>query len=166
MSKYKENIEIAFNKGYKVDLNGNVIYKEKLRKCQIKKDKSNCCYYVFNIRNKKSLITIKVHQLQAYQKYGEKIFKDDIVVRHLNGNSLDNSYNNILIGTQSDNIMDIPEEKRKATAIHAASFITKYNHKEIYDFYIQTKSYKQTMQKFNIPSKNTINMIKNKFNKC
>ena len=35
--------------------------------------------------------------------------------------------------------------------------------KDIYDFYIKTKSYKQTMEKFGIKSKNTINQIRIKF---
>lgn len=33
-----------------------------------------------------------------------------MVVRHLNGNILDNSIANIEIGTNSDNMMDIPEK--------------------------------------------------------
>lgn len=60
-------------------------------------------------------------------------------------------------------MMDIPENIRKQKAINASSFIKKYNHKEIYDYYIKTNSYKETMIKFNIPSKNTINWIKRKF---
>ena len=98
MSQYKEAIKIANKKGYYVDKNGNVFYKNKIRKCQIRKFKPNIKYYFFNIRNNNKIMSVKVHQFQAYQKYGNDIFKENIVIRHLNGNSLDNSYENIAIG--------------------------------------------------------------------
>lgn len=40
-----------------------------------------------------------IHRLQAYQKFGDKIYEDGIVVRYLNGDRYDNSYDNIGIGT-------------------------------------------------------------------
>lgn len=46
------------------------------------------------------------HRLVAFQKFGIKVFEDKIVVRHLNGNKLDNSPENIMIGSQNDNIKD------------------------------------------------------------
>ena len=163
MSKYEDAIRIAQEKGYTVDKDGNVFYKGKQRKLQYKSNKEQIKYYKFNIRNNDTIYTIKVHQLQAYQKYGEKMFEDDMVVRHLNCNSLDNSYDNIAIGTASDNMMDIPEDIRKKNAIYATSFTSKFNHQEVYDFYKKTKIYKQTMDKFGIKSKGTITWIRKKF---
>jgi hypothetical protein len=61
-----------------------------------------------------SSYALKIHKLQAYKKFGEEIFKQGIVVRHLNGNKTDNSWENISIGTQSDNMMDRSEEERKS----------------------------------------------------
>lgn len=160
MTKNQEGIINANKKGYIVDKEGNVFYKNKKRKLS-----NNCNYLRFTIRYNKVHFYIKVHQLQAYQKFGDKIFENGIVVRHLNGNSLDNSYENIGIGTHQDNILDIPQEIRLKKAIHASSFSQKYNHKEIYDFYMSCKSYKKTMEKFGITSKNLINYIKNKYKK-
>lgn len=77
-----------------------------------------------------------VHQLQAFLKYGDAIFTEkinDIHIRHLNGNPLDNSWENIALGSQSDNCMDIPEDKRiKAASIasKAATIITRGFHAE------------------------------------
>lgn len=158
MSQYSDSVKIAYDKGYYVDKSGNVFYHNKQRKLTDYQG-----YKRFNIRHNGKVIRVKVHQLQAYQKYGNELFNDNIVVRHLNGNPSDNSYDNIAIGTASDNMMDIPEEIRKQKALHATSFTIKYNHRDIYDFYIKTKSYKQTMEKFGIKSKNTINQIRIKF---
>lgn len=156
MTKNQEGVINANKKGYIVDEDGNVFYKNKKRKLT-----NDCNYLRFTIRCNKVHYYIKVHQLQAYQKFGDKIFENGIVVRHLNGNSLDNSYENIDIGTYQDNILDIPQEIRLKKAIHASSFNQKYNHKEIYDFYMSCKSYKKTMEKFGITSKSLINYIKN-----
>lgn len=53
---------------------------------------------------------VTVHRIVAYQKFGDKIFEKGTVVRHLNGNKLDFSFNNIEIGSYRDNILDIPKE--------------------------------------------------------
>lgn len=116
-------------------------------------------YYVFSIRMKGKKTQCPVHRIQAYQKYGNKLFEDGIVVRHFNGNSLDNSWSNILIGSQSDNMYDIPEQIRIKKARYATSFVRKYDKKEIRDFHNIEKSYKLTMEKFNISSKGTLNYI-------
>lgn len=57
-----------------------------------------------------------VHQMQAYQKFGKKALQKGMQVRHLNGNCLDNSWNNIELGTAADNASDIPQHVRKRRA--------------------------------------------------
>lgn len=63
----------------------------------------------------------QVHRLQSYIKYRELMYKKGIMVRHLNGNKLDNSWDNIAIGTAYDNAQDIPLEQRRqrGAKIHA-----------------------------------------------
>ena len=137
---------------------------QKKQKLSLRLKYTNPNYYCFNIKNNENkTCRILVHRLQAYQKFGDEIFKEGVVVRHLDNNSLNNSFDNIAIGTQLDNILDRPSEERLNHAKYASSFSQKYNHKEIYNFYMQTKSYKLTMEKFNISSKGVINYIKNKF---
>lgn len=65
---------------------------------------------------------IRVHRLAAYCFYGEELYKHQCV-RHLNGIKEDFSRKNIALGTQKDNMADIPKEqweeinkKRSATA--------------------------------------------------
>lgn len=48
---------------------------------------------------------ISAHRLIAYMKYGEAVFEAECV-RHLNDNSLDNSWDNIALGTYMDNHLD------------------------------------------------------------
>jgi len=62
---------------------------------------------------------IPVHQFAAYCFYAEQAFSKDVVVRHINGNTLDFSKENIRLGSHSDNNMDKFSEKRKAAAIKA-----------------------------------------------
>lgn len=54
--------------------------------------------------------TVLPHRYQAFKKYGLIIFDDNICVRHLDNNKLNNSWDNIAIGTQSDNHHDNPAE--------------------------------------------------------
>jgi hypothetical protein len=118
-------------------------------------------YLFFSVRfnNIKHPKNIPVHRLQAYQKFGDTIFDKNVVVRHLDGNPQNNSYENIGIGTQSENMYDIPKEKRIAHAKHASSFNILYDAEKVKEFYYNCKSYKLTMEQFNIPSKSTLHNI-------
>ena len=154
-----------YNLGYRVTAQGD------MRGLNGKPIGSLCNgYYRIHVRIKKKLhskikngyINCLVHRLQAYQKYGEDIYKKGIVCRHLNGNPLDNSIDNIAIGTQSDNMMDRKKEDRIAHAKLASSYNQKHNPDVIKKYYAKAKSYKKTMAEFNISSKGTLHYILNK----
>ena len=116
--------------------------------------------YVFiNLRVAGKCRNVRAHRLQAYQKYGEAIYSKGIVVRHLDGNPLNNSHTNIAIGNNSDNMMDKPKEQRMKDALHATSFVRKHSHEEIISYHEKHNSYKKTMEKFNISSKGTLHFI-------
>jgi hypothetical protein len=153
-------IEI-YKKGYRVTSAGLVILKNGNVSNRINKEG----YPIFSFRFNGKTTPISIHRLQAYQKYGNEMFKDGIVVRHLNGIKTDNSWDNIAIGTHSDNMMDIPEDIRVAKSVYAASFNKKYNSEDVYNYYMNHgKSYKKTMDKFNISSKGTLHWIIKKEN--
>ena len=149
--------KIANQKGYYVSKTGEVFNRHNIELNYNTIPKNG--YKRIFICHEGKKIQINVHRLQAYQKYGDKIFNKGIVVRHFDGNKLNNSWDNILIGTSSDNMMDIPEQIRIKKAKYASSFMTKYNHTEVVKFYNSCKSYKKTMEKFNISSKGTLNYI-------
>jgi hypothetical protein len=156
LTKVNRGIIHANNIGYKVNENGEVISNRgNIRKLNDNKKG----YYRISIRLNGEQINIPVHKMVAYQKFGDKIFEKGIQVRHLNSNSFDNSYDNIEIGTQSKNMMDTPKEERIRRAKHASSFLKKYNHEKVISFYNNCKSYKKTMEKFDISSKSTLNFI-------
>lgn len=102
---------------------------------------------------------VMVHRLVAYQKYGNSIYEEGIEVRHLDDNPLNFFEHNIAIGTHSDNMLDIPKEKRKKMAKHGI----KYTNKEVIIIKsFHDGSYAETMDFFNITSKGTLWYILNK----
>lgn len=62
---------------------------------------------------------IRVHRFVAYCKFGEKAFTS--LVRHMNNISLDNSWDNLKLGTHRDNSLDIPENIRRERAQRGAA---------------------------------------------
>lgn len=104
---------------------------------------------------------VPVAKIVAYLKFGEAVFESEIQVRHLDGNSLNNQSGNIAIGSASDNMMDIPKEKRQNHAEHAASSLRKYSDKtedDIVSDYSKGFGYKKLSKRYKIP-KSTIRAI-------
>ena len=157
MSKGNDAILIAYSRGYRVNKEGKLFNsKQKELKPYLRPDG----YRNFNIRIGKERVTISIHRLQAFQKYGTSIFNPNIVVRHLNGNPEDCTYDNILIGSHSDNMNDIPEDVRMKNALYATSFVRKWD-KEIIKTYYNEYGFKKTMDHFGISSKGTMSYIIN-----
>ena len=153
----RESLIRAYNKGYRIDREGYAISPSG-RKMKFRKAGKGG-YYCINYKVDNVNHSVPYHRLMAYQKFGDLLFAADCV-RHLNGNHHDNSYDNIEIGTLSDNIMDIPQEIRRRSAIIATNI--KYdNVEEIREYYSKVNSYKKTMDKFNISSKGTLHYILN-----
>lgn len=145
----------AFKKGYRV-VEGDLYYNDKKRNASI----DNNGYLFFTVRNElNERYPIHVHRLFAYQKYGNKIFRKGIHVRHLDGDKLNNKDKNLLIGSASDNHMDKPESVRMRAALIATSFCRKHNHEEIIKLYNEGLSYEKIMKKTGIKSKGTISYI-------
>ena len=107
MNLSKSNILIieAFQKGYRVE-NGE-IFNHLHQKINFWLQSTG--YPAIAVSSR----PVKVHRLVAYQKFGNAIFEKGIEVRHLNGNKLDFSFENISIGTAKENNQDKPIEQRK-----------------------------------------------------
>ena len=103
-----------------------------------------------------SAYKLMFHRIQAYQKYGNKLFEEGIEVRHKNGDKLDNSSINILIGTHSENLMDIPKIKRMTMSSSPT-----YDHSKILDLIESGKSYREIEELLGV-KKSSISYIKNK----
>lgn len=154
---------IALEKGYTITKDG-IVFSFRGKKLSLIKNKYG--YLYFNVRKDGKVVKILVHRFQAYIKFGKAIYDNGIVVRHLNGNSSDNSFDNIGIGTQQDNNLDILLEDRAKKAYFASRKNIKYNDevaKQIHLDHNNGISYTNLMKKYNISSKGTIsNIIKNR----
>lgn len=67
---------------------------------------------------------------------------------------MDNSFENIGLGTPSENMMDIPKDKRILNASNP-----KYNHVSILKDREKGLTYKEIMLKHNISSKGTVSYV-------
>ena len=141
--------QIAYERGYRVTKDGDLIgLSNKVIGCV---NSAGYEHTGFNVNKKHT--NIATHRLQAYQKYGNKLFEDGIVVRHLNSNSLDNSWDNIAIGTYRDNSMDRPKEKRKRDTSKTNKAAIKYPKEFVLKLkreYKEIKNYSELGRKYNI----------------
>lgn len=162
-----ERIEVyAYRLGFRVSRNGDLIsFTERKRQCSLHPSGYKCISLRVKVEDKSVYKLLFVHRLQAYQKFGELLFKPGIVVRHLNGNPTDNSFDNIEIGTESDNRMDIPKEKRIEQARNASMMSPKrYSRDKISMIKADRASgmsYNKLMKKYGISSKGTISYMCN-----
>lgn len=154
-----DKIVDTYKKGYRIDNAGIAINPKGLA---VKGVIDSNGYKAIKTRVKGKVVEVQHHRLQSYQKYGDAMFKDGIVVRHLNGIKTDNSWDNIGIGTGKENAMDIPKHIRIARSLYAASFNKKHNAETIKKWHYENgSSYKKTMDLFNISSKGTLHYILN-----
>jgi len=149
--------KVLFDLGYKVEKDGTCISKSG----KILLGTINNGYKTISTKLLGKTIKVRVHRLQAYQKFGEIIFNEDIVVRHLDGNGLNNSWDNIEIGSYSDNMMDKPKEERIRIASNANKKYSDELVLEIKAYRNLGHTYKEIMEKYNISSKGTISNIIN-----
>lgn len=127
-SKNSKAILEAYRKGYRVTKDGKVYG---LLGKPLSLDTMTTGYKRFSCRVNGIRCSIEVHKLQAYQKFGDKLFLDGIQVRHLNGVQIDNSYDNISIGTSSENAMDKNKEVRIRCAKIAAEKVKIFSDDDI-----------------------------------
>jgi hypothetical protein len=91
--------------GYTVSSSGELLKNGKKTRTKAKDCNG---YLIIRTRLSGKNIAAAIHRIQAYQKYGARLFEDTMEVRHLDNNKLNNSYENIAIGTHSENMLDIP----------------------------------------------------------
>lgn len=156
---FSRNEVKAVEKGYYVDKEGNA---KRSNYSKILGTSGNRKYRYIGLKENGKSIKVYIHRLQAYQKFGDKIYQPGIQVRHMNSNLYDNSFDNIEIGTGSDNIMDIPKSVRTRCASNANKKYSDEIASQIRSLHKQGKSYKELMKRFNISSKGTISSIVNK----
>ena len=108
MNWNEEVIKYFYNKGYRI-IDGK-LFDETLT---LKNGKVRNGYMCYGTRLYGKNVHLKYHKLLAYHLFGDSIFEDGILVRHFNGNNLDNSPENIKLGTALDNYYDMTSEQRE-----------------------------------------------------
>lgn len=142
--------QIAKLKGYYMDNNGNIYSKNNnIIKCAV----SNGGYKMFGIIIGDKKVYVYCHRLQAFLKYGNKLYEDKIEVRHLDNNSFNNTFDNIVLGTHSENLLDSPKEVRSARSVKAGHAHRKYDHEKVVELFKSNLTYKEISQITNIPIK-------------
>jgi len=123
-----KNEILAYQQGYRMTKDGQLLG---IKGKPIKgwKDSGYNEHQFRDPSNPKKHLKFKWSRLQAYQKFGNLIYVEGTVVRHLNSDRGDDSWDNIAIGTQSQNLMDMPKEDRIKKARHAGM----HNNKEYRD---------------------------------
>jgi len=62
------------------------------------------------------MYSVPSHKVIAYSLWGRSAFEEGIEVRHLDGNSHNNSIENLALGTSSENQLDKPQSIRSKAA--------------------------------------------------
>jgi len=160
-----EKIKIVLDKGYYINNIGEVFSRTgKKRKLRLSGSKQGTEYYSFNVKINKISYPIRTYYLQAYKKFRKRAFVDGIQIRHLDSNSLNNSYENIGIGTVSDNMMDRSLNLRQKVSNIAwkAGNPRKITEREIiYELLYKEVPYKEIRRKYDV-ALGTLSYMKNK----
>lgn len=158
LSKHKFNIVGAYEKGYRVI--NNVVYRPDqtpVKGVYVKATHGEF-YHNFSINKNEK---VKTHCLVAYEKFGEDYLKAECV-RHLDGNSLNNNHDNIMIGSHKENSLDRTPESRMEHALNASKYIRRLKtDQEIKDFLSDRATgmtYSQLGEKWNM-GKSTISCM-------
>jgi hypothetical protein len=158
ISKLKLGTLLAFTEGYRVNSIGEVLNpKGKICKVNSWPKGKNISYYVFCFRGYK----IQVHHLVAMQKFGVEWLLGDLLVRHKNDYSQDNSLDNIILGTKRDNYFDMPSEKREEYLKITHSKTRMFSDEEIKEIRKdkETLTYKELHNKYPKASQVTLRFI-------
>jgi hypothetical protein len=167
ISERKQAVKITYEKGYRV-VNGNILNpKGKALGGSIKTSRG-ISYKAFAFRwpaklFKRKTSLIPFHFLVAYELFGDKLFEQGIHVRHLNGNSLDNSPENIVLGTPLENSLDRLPLDRKIHALKTSWHNRKFSNERLSQIRIDKEagmSYNKLSTKYNV-NKSTLSFLFN-----
>ena len=158
LSKARKSVLVAHDRGYRVLLNGDIVSPNG----KILKPYMHCGYACFSItKEDDTLNVVRVHQLAAYQKFGDRYLYSTLDVRHLNNDSTDNSLVNIAIGTRKQNARDVPVDMRALRSRKATAVTRKFDDatvRAIRKLYVEGSSYLRLANCFGC-SKTTIRNI-------
>lgn len=157
--------QIAQKLGYSVSKEGILLFNGIVAHFWL----NNNGYRIFSVTiSENKTVLVLVHRLQALQKFGTELYKMP-VVRHLDNNKLNNSYVNLQIGTQSENLSDMSIETKELKYFIIGFKKLKYNvflrNRLRVEFLKNDMSTLNISRKYNIPHTTVRNIVqyKNQF---
>lgn len=121
--------ELALSRGYCVTEDGKV-FNPRGMELSLNFNKDGYLRFTLRLSNRKS-VSCYVHKMVAFSKFGEQSFDPTLVVRHLDGNPKNNSFDNIAIGTPGENNMDKPPELRRRVALQASAKLRRFSEADV-----------------------------------
>lgn len=160
MTKVESAIRKLAEQGWTVSRCGVVLRPDGTeRSTVIKKGKGRRPDYLcFNTKVDGISYPVPVHKFVAFLKFGPKSF--NWLVRHLDGDSLNNSWGNLDLGDGTDNAMDRPRSERIKHAMKAAAVLRKFSPETISYIRASSDTSGSLARKFDV-SKSTISGIRN-----
>lgn len=119
MTKVSQAIKIAASRGYKADQSGNVYGPSGERLSLTAPTDPARRYLTFSVKAFGRSVKVPAHRFIAFLKFGDSALFPKVHARHLNDNPTDNRWENIAIGSASDNMMDRSAEARRLHAQRA-----------------------------------------------
>ena len=152
----------AYTKGYRALEDGSVVglkgHKLSLWVCP-------SGYKSFNVNLGNNVnVLVCVHRLVAYQKFGDAAFAPKAHTRHLDGDPGNNTWDNIDMGTASQNMMDIPKEARIQHAQKGGNAVRRFTAEEVVQIRLEHAagdSYNKLAEKWGV-GKSTLSFILSK----
>lgn len=165
LSLNSKSIIWAHEKGFRLE--NSKIFSPSGKELTLKSNWKGYLYFCFRPKvsqaGGRKICNICVHRFTAYIKYGNSLFEKGIVVRHLDGNCKNNSFENLALGSHYDNYMDQTEEVRKKRLSLLSFNHKKFTNEEIalirQDHLINKLSYRDIMKKWGIPSTGSVGYI-------
>jgi hypothetical protein len=126
----------TYERGFRINREGDVVHPDnKQIKIRITKGlTTNYKTFTGNYiagNSKVRSTQVRIHRFLAYQKFGDIVFKSGVLVRHKNNDPMDNSWDNILIGTCIENMNDVLPDNRRAKTKKAQLARRKFSDEEV-----------------------------------
>lgn len=138
-AKAVQATKAVFERGYRVIHDGQVISPAG-RIIKVCSGRASYPHFTFRLPwlpRSCNRYSIFVHQLAAYQLFGDQAFMDGFEVRHKDGDRRNSRLDNFLIGTHSENMRDRDPKVRHAHATLATAHTIRFSPDEVAEIHAE-----------------------------
>ena len=149
----------AIAQGY--TLQDGVVYLPSGKEAKLRANPDGYLGFTAGPGNGKERTLAFIHYWVAYLKFGEQVFESGLQIRHRDGVPSNNAWDNILLGTPTENMYDRPAEDRQKHAQKAADAQKRLSDEEVRQLRrdrVAGLTYRELRAKYKIP-KSSISYI-------